>query len=270
MKVAVSNIAWPAEQDTVVAEALAGVGVTGIEVAPTKIWPAPLEASDAHVDAYRGFWEARGISIVAAQALLFGRTDLTLFEDAATRQRTLDYLSGIARLCGRLGAMALVFGSPKNRRAGGRERTTVWQEAIDFFGRLGEVAAAEGTAVAIEANPPEYGADFLTTAAEALELVRAVDHPGCRFHLDSACMTLAGDDPAKVIPQASDLLVHFHASEPYLAPVGQGGIDHGCYAESLAAAGYGGWVSIEMRQVDPFNLLGLLRVVNHVKRCYGS
>ena len=39
MKLAVSNIAWPREQDAAVADLLAGLGVTGIEVAPTKISP---------------------------------------------------------------------------------------------------------------------------------------------------------------------------------------------------------------------------------------
>ena len=40
---------------------------------------------------------------------------------------------------------------------------------------------------------PRVGADFVTHAAEALELVRAVAHPGLALHLDTACMMLAGD-----------------------------------------------------------------------------
>ena len=48
----------------------------------------------------------------------------------------------------------------------------------------------------MEANPPEYGADFVTRAAEAIELVKAVNHPGFRLHLDTGCMTLANDPVA--------------------------------------------------------------------------
>ena len=91
MRLAVSNIAWPREQDAAVADVLAGLGVSGIEVAPTKIWPKPLEATDADVAAARRFWADRGIEIVAAQALLFGRPGLPLFESAETRQRMRDW-----------------------------------------------------------------------------------------------------------------------------------------------------------------------------------
>ena len=125
MKIAVSNIAWPVEQDAQIADALAACGVRGIEIAPTKIWPKPLEATESEIGAYRRWWSDRGISIVAAQALLFGRPDLTIFENEATRRLTRDHLEGIIRLCARLGAEALVFGSPdrKSTRLNSSHRT---------------------------------------------------------------------------------------------------------------------------------------------------
>ncbi len=268
MKVAVSNIAWPVEQDVAVAETLARLGVSGIEVAPTKVWPTPLGVTDAEMDAYRRFWESRGIRIVAAQALLFGRPDLTLFDEAETRERTLDYLTGIIRVCARLGARSLVFGSPKNRQTGGRDRASVWPIAVDFFGRLGEAAAKEETAVVMEANPPEYGADFVTRTSEAIELVRDVNHPGFRLHMDTACMSLAGDDPDTLIAQGHPLLAHFHASEPNLTPVCEGTTDHARFARCLASSSYRGWVSIEMRQVDPFDVQNISRAVKLVTALY--
>lgn len=270
MKIAVSNIAWPVEADEAVAGALAALGVTGIEVAPTKAWPNPLDATDAAIDEYRRFWEARDIAVVAAQALLFGRPELTLFDDAATRERTFTYLSGIVRVCARLGAKALVFGSPKNRRIGNRAVADVLPEAVEFFGRLADVAASHGTCVVLEANPPEYGADFVTDAAQAADLVRSVNHPGFRLHLDSACMTMAGDNPDEVIPAAAPLLAHFHASEPRLAPLGTGGVDHARFAAQLRAGNYAGWVSIEMKQTDPFDVNSVGNAVRMVQEVYGG
>lgn len=268
MKLAVSNIAWPIDQDAAVADALLALGVEGVEIAPTKVWPAPLEATDGEVHAYRSFWESRGVSVVAAQALLFGRPDLTLFESAEVRSRTLEYLSGIVRLCARAGARALVFGSPKNRRIGGRERATVRGEAVDFFGGLGDAAAKEGVVVVLEANPKEYGADFVTTAAEAVELVRAVNHPGFQLHLDSACMEMVGDEPGVVIPTAGTLLKHFHASEPNLTPLGQGSVDHSRFAVALSRSQYQGWISIEMRQAEPFDITQIEKAVARVQTSY--
>lgn len=268
MRIAISNIAWPTANDSDVAEALVAQGISAIEIAPTKIWPDPRHATEAQIRSYRGFWETRGISIVASQALLFGRPELTLFESAETRVRTLEYLRSIVSVCGQLGAKAQVFGSPKNRRTQGRDRASVLGEAVDFFGKLAESATAADTVVVLEANPPDYGADFITRAGEAIELVRAVKHPGLRLHLDSACMTLAGDDPADVMPQAVDILAHYHVSEPHLVMIGQGGVDHARFAAPLAESRYPGWLSIEMRQPEPFDVRQLMQAIDFVKKHY--
>src|SRR5581483_2277348 len=163
------------------------------EVAPTKVWPQPLEATDAEIDAYRRFWADRGFEVVAAQALLFGRPELTLFDSAETARKTLDYLRGVVRLCARLGAGALVFGSPKNRRVGNGSPHKARLAAVEFFTKLGEIAQAA-----------------VTRAAEAVELVRAVNHPGFRLHLDTGCMTLASDPVGATFDAGFPLVRHFH------------------------------------------------------------
>jgi sugar phosphate isomerase/epimerase len=271
MKVAVSNIAWPREQDAAAADVLRELGVSGVEVAPTKVWPQPLAATDAEIDGYRQFWTDHGFEIVAAQALLFGRPELTLFESAETARKTLDYLRGVVRLCARLGAGALVFGSPKNRRVGNGSPHKARLAAVEFFTRLGELAAAEGTTIVMEANPPEYGADFVTRAAEAVELVKAVNHPGFRLHLDTGCMTLANDPIGATLDAGFSLMRHFHVSEPNLDPPGTSGkVGHPAFAAELTRRGYSHWVSLEMREPKPFALAGLADAVRWVKRTYAG
>jgi len=270
MKLAVSNIAWPMEHDAAVADVLRGLGVTGIEVAPTKVWPRPLEATDAEIDAYRRFWDDRGIAIAAAQSLLFGRPDLTLFESDDTQRRTLEYLTGIIRLCGRLGAGALVFGSPKNRRVGSMPRPRAWTEAVSFFRRLAEAAEAAGTTVVLEANPPEYGADFVTRAAEAIGLVTTLNQPGFRLHLDTGCMTLVKDPIRETFAAGFPWLQHFHVSEPNLEPPDTTGrVDHTAAAAELTRRGYDGWVSLEMREPTKFTLDGFAGSVRWFTERYG-
>jgi sugar phosphate isomerase/epimerase len=271
MKLAVSNIAWPRDQDAAVADVLRELGVTGIEVAPTKVWPQPLEATDAEIDDYRRYWSDRGFEIVAAQALLFGRPELTLFESEETTRKTLDYLRGIVRLCARLGAGALVFGSPKNRRVGNGSPHKARLTAVEFFTRLGEIAEAAGTAVVMEANPPEYGADFATRAAEAVELVKAVNHPGFRLHLDTGCMTLANDPTGATFDAGFPLVRHFHVSEPNLDQPGTSAkVEHPAFAAELKRRGYSYWVSLEMREPKPFSLGGLAEAVRWMKRVYAG
>jgi sugar phosphate isomerase/epimerase len=271
VKLAVSNIAWPREEDAAVAEVLNASGISGIEIAPTKIWPDSLTATESEIDAYRRFWNDRGISIVAAQALLFGQADLTLFEAAAVRQKTLAYLGTIVRLCGRLGARALVFGSPKNRKVGSLPAAEADAIAQEFFGKLGEIAAQVGSCIVMEANPPEYGADFATHAAAAIELVERVDHPGFRLHLDTGCMTLAGDPIPGTFDRGFRWLEHFHVSEPNLdPPVTSGKVNHAAFAEELTRRNYRGWVSLEMREPKPFNVDGFRKSLQWLMATYNG
>lgn len=271
MKLAVSNIAWPSAAQDAVLAALRELGVTAIEVAPTKLFSDPSAATSAEVDAARGWWADQGFSIVAAQALLFGKPELTLFDSAETCERTLDYLARVLAVCGRLGAGACVFGSPKNRRRGDLPEAEARDTAVSFFRRLAGHAAAVGTTVVLEANPPRYSADFVTRAADAIELVRAVDHPAFRLHLDTACMTLADDPLAATFDAGESLLGHFHVSEPDLAPPGPGGsVDHAAFAAELSRRGYAGWVSLEMREPTPFTVEAVSAAVRFVKDVYGS
>lgn len=265
MNLAFSNIAWPPEQDDVVAATLWAEGVTGLEIAPTTLRPDPTTLSSDECRTIRRRWEDRGLPIVAAQSLLFGRADLTLFDGAATRAATLDYLKRIVAVCAQLGAESLVFGSPKNRRRGSLSLVEAQPIAVEFFRALADAASDAGTCVVLEANPPEYGADYVTHAAEALELVRTVDRPGLRLHLDAACMMLAGDDPA-TLGDCGPWLRHFHVSEPNLAAVGPAGVvDLGPFVAALARWNYNRWVSVEMRRPEPFSTAVLIEAVRHVR-----
>jgi len=268
MNLAISNIAWPVEQDAAVASLLEREGVRAIEIAPTKLWPAPLEASAAEVSAYRRSWESRGMRIVAAQSLLFGQPELTIFADEGTRARTLTYLEAIIGLCADLGAESLVFGSPKNRRRDGLADDLAARIATEFFSRLGEIAMRHGTTVVMEANPPQYGADFVTRAAEALALVEQVNSSGFQLHLDTACMTLAEDAVEEVISAGAARLHHFHVSEPNLAPIGHGSVDHALFARALRSVGYDRWCSLEMRMIEPFAVADLQNSIQAMKKYY--
>ncbi|HTU23722.1 MAG TPA: sugar phosphate isomerase/epimerase family protein [Gemmataceae bacterium] len=248
MRLAISNIAWPAGADEAVAPLLHAHGVEGVELALTKVWPEPLEASASEVRAYRESWEKRGLRIVALQALLFGKPHLTLFGAEALRRQMLEYLAGIIERAGWLGACALVFGSPKNRQRAERTPSEAWDIAVPFFRELGRIARRHGVWFCIEPNPSAYGCDFVTTVAEGIELVDAVGEEGFGLHLDTGGMALVGDLPKTCIAAAGERFRHFHISEPFLAEVGAGTVPHSESAEALLARGYQNWVSIEMRE----------------------
>lgn len=247
MKVAVSNLAWDAEEDERIAHLMRSLGIAGLEIAPTRIWDSPLDSSKRQRSEVRRRWHDRGIAIVSLQALLFGRPDLVLFESEVKRQSTLDYLRGIIELAADLGATRLVFGSPRNRAKGPMTRDKADELALLFFRAIGDSAVDSGVVFCLEPNPAEYDCDWITTVEDGHRFVTRVGHPGIGLNADSGGITLAGEDPATVIRQAVDRIAHIHISEPQLAPIGTGGVDHARFAEVLRANGYTGWVSVEMR-----------------------
>jgi D-psicose/D-tagatose/L-ribulose 3-epimerase len=268
MRLAISNIAWQPDEDRAVADLMAALGFTGLELAPTKPWPKPLEADPAQLADYRRFWEQRGIGIVAMQALLFGRSDLTLFDSGPKRRETLGYLSGIIRMGARLGVCRYVFGSPRNRRVGERPAAEAEVIAVEFFRQLGQVAAAHDGVVCIEPNPREYDCDFITNTLDALALVRHVDHPGFGLHIDAGALRLNSEDPEKTLGACAGALRHFHISEPFLAPVIAGKTPHSDLGATLRRLGYPHWASIEMRAVEGANRLGSIRSALATARQY--
>lgn len=251
MRLAVSNIAWDSSYDTEIASVLRTQGVDALEVAPTKSWPDPRQAGEDDARRERERWQQLGLEVVATQSLLFGRPDLLLFGPGDQRKAFQEHLVHVIRLGAQMGARAQVFGSPKNRRRKGLDPTQAFHVAAEVFADVAAAAEDAGTAVALEANPPQYGADFLTSAHEAAALVREVGSPGLRLHLDTACMLLVGDDPVECATRYAGLLSHVHLSAPDLGPVGE--CPDPAYApflSTLTRSGYTGAVSVEMRPTE--------------------
>ncbi|WP_224360489.1 sugar phosphate isomerase/epimerase family protein [Hyalangium versicolor] len=268
---AASNIAWARSDEAEVAGLLRELGFEGVEIAPTAVWAQPLQVSDAEIRAYRESWERRGLPIVAMQALLFGRPDLTIFGDATKRAETFEHLAGMIRLGGKLGVGALVFGSPKNRLAGSLSPSHVEDIALPFFHGLGQLAAEHGTRLCIEPNPSVYGCDYVTTSQQGLALVRKVGSPGFCLHLDAGGMTLSGEPVDDALLEALRVSQHFHVSEANLAPIGTGSVTHEQFAAALRQAKYERWVSVEMRAPPgPVWREQLRAALTHARQVYGA
>lgn len=251
MKFAVSNLAWSREEDAAVGTVLVQNGFTGIELAPTKYWSDLTKVAGSEIDQVKRSWSERGLSVCALQSLLFGRASASLFGEAVARAEFVEVISAAIRIAGRLGAKALVFGSPKNRLKGERSTTEAIAESLQIFRELGSCAQHHGTKLCIEPNPVAYGCDFITTSDEGALLVGAVASPGFGLHLDVAGMQLSGEDLAGSIKRHAALISHLHLSAPQLGVVGPGaGIDYSAALEALFSIGFSGWASIEMRPVS--------------------
>ena len=169
----------------------------------------------------RDWWADRGIEITGMQSLLYGTQRLNLFGPPDVQQRMLAHLAAVCRVGAWLGATRLVFGSPANRNRAGLTDAEAWTRALEFFGRLAEVAAEAGVTICLEGVHPHYGANFMTDTASSLRMARALNHPSVGIVLDTAVVQLNGEDIEALLAEGAAWVWHIHASEKDLVPLGQ-------------------------------------------------
>lgn len=219
MKLAVSNIAWPIEKEAECLQIMKQHGFNYLEVAPTKYWPDLTQVTPSQITERRQIIEQSGLSVCSAQALLFGRPELSIFGDDRVKNETVDYLKMVIDICSALGAQRLVFGSPKNRLKAGRTFDQAKFEAAEVFRTLGDYCVRKNVILCIEPNSKKYGCDFVTNVDEAIAVVDAVKSSGFGLHLDTGNMLMEGDDFTQCFLKSVDLVRHFHISAPYLKPI---------------------------------------------------
>ena len=267
MRLAISNLAWPSSQDDQAFDRLAGLGVQGVEVAPTRL-AAWDEITGPMLLQYRARVEAAGLAVSSLQAVLFGRSELQLLGEGAAYDGMVEHMRQVAGIGSALGAGVLVFGSPRNRLRGDMDPGRAWAVARDRFRQLGEITLASGVVIGVEPVPAIYGGDFLTSWSDVVRMVRDVDHPGVRVHLDTGCVSLNGDAIKDAIEAAKDLLCHFHAAQPQLGDFQDPLANHADAADALRDTGYNRWLSIEMREQASDPLAAIEHAIRTVREIY--
>jgi D-psicose/D-tagatose/L-ribulose 3-epimerase len=266
VKLTVSNIAWSEAADPEVLAMLPQLGVNAIEVAPTRIW-GEWDFTTQDAIAYREFLQQQGLECSSLQAIVYKKPDLKLFGSLAERTGLVAHLQRVADLAATLGAKPMVFGAPKNRDRGDLDEQTAFTQAADLFAEIGDYCHQRGVCLCIEPNPVDYACNFITNSQSGLALVKAVDSPGFRLHLDAAGMHLAGENPAYALEAAIEVVEHIHISEPNLGTFAAPQVDHALIAQTLRSLGWNKWISIEMRTAEPA-LETVQHALDYVKTTY--
>jgi len=246
MRLAISNIAWDIAEDEVIAQMLQRHRIDAIDIAPGKYFPQPAQATISEIIQVKDWWAEHGIEITGMQALLFGTAGLNVFGPPESQAAMLQHLDAICRIGAGLGALKVVFGSPKNRDRSGLSDNETMAMAISFFSRLGDIAESHGVIICLEPNPTCYGANFMTNSAETAQVVTHIAHQSIRMQFDTGALTINCEDPASMLQDCASLIGHVHASEPDLLPLGDGGTDHGNMFAALQQHLPKHLVSIEM------------------------
>jgi len=252
MKFAICNETYqPLPFEEVCAD-VAACGYDGLEIAPFTLAANPAELTETEARRIGGIAHRAGLEVVGLHWLLLQPPGMSITSpDSAARERTIAFARHLARICAAMDGRVMVWGSPKQRWiAAGQSREEAFRYAVASVRAVCEVASPLGVTVAME--PLSYlEANFLTTAAETLDFITAVDHPACRLHLDVKAMSYEMDPYAAIIHRAKEYLVHFHANDPNMRGPGFGEVDFTSIVQALHDIGYGGYVSVEVFDYRP-------------------
>ncbi|RYZ26086.1 MAG: hypothetical protein EOP49_43840, partial [Sphingobacteriales bacterium] len=95
------------------------------------------------------------------------------------------------------------------------------QRCVDFFKGLSPHLAEAGVTVALEFLGPKE-TNFLNTAAETIELLKRIDSPNVRLHLDVKAMAADSRAIPEIVRTSLPWTAHFHANDPNLLGPGMG------------------------------------------------
>jgi len=231
---------------------LAEVGYAGVEIAPFTLNNDVRKISAQQRESVRTAADEAGIRVVALHWLLARTEGLHLTHpDREIRENTAEYLGHLARFCRDLGGQVMVFGSPKQRNLlPGVDRAQGMKHAKEVLQRAMPVLDECQVTLALE--PLSRGTtNFLTTAADAVELAEMVDSARCQLLLDCLAMSTESVPPAELIRRHAKHLVHFHANDPNRRGPGMGELDFRPILQALRDVDYRGWVSVEVFDDSP-------------------
>lgn len=245
MKISISNIAWGVENDKEMYDFLQDVGIDGVEIAPTRIFPEnPYEKLHQAKEYQKMLYAQYGLEVSSMQSIWFGRNE-KIFEDAEQRERLVEYTKRAFEFANVMQCNNLVFGCPKNRVTFSQDDNKIAEE---FFTRLGELAKKENTVLALEANPPIYNTNFLNTTREVYELVKKISSSGLKVNYDLGTVIENKENVSEVKEMLSEIN-HIHISEPYLVEINYNEM-HDKLFEILKRKSYDKFVSIEMKNLE--------------------
>jgi D-psicose/D-tagatose/L-ribulose 3-epimerase len=166
--------------------------------------------------------------------------------DASVRKAAVERLRWAISMAQACGAEILCgpFHSPLGIFTGTGPTEDEKQRAADVLRQAAEIAAQAGIRLAIE-YLNRFECYFLTTAADARQLVQRVNHPAFRMMYDTFHANIEEKNIPQTIRSIADVMVHVHISENDRGVPGSGHVHWDDTFRTLRQVGYDGWLTIE-------------------------
>ena len=241
MKLSISNIAWDKEEDSDMYKYLQQQKISGIEIAPTRIFESNPYDHLEEAEKYRLFLYKMGIEVSSLQSIWYGRQE-NIFSSEKDMKALEEYTHRAILFAERLNCKNLVFGCPRNRNVNGEMTISKLNNAVEFFRRIGDFAYTHNTCFSLEPNPKMYNTNFVNTTNEAIEMVKKVGSPGFKVNLDFGTI-IANSENVNMIDVT--YVNHVHIIEPGLSNI-KNRQAHKELISKLKKSNYNGYISIEM------------------------
>jgi sugar phosphate isomerase/epimerase len=271
MKFAICNETYRDISLEAACEHVASCGYDGLEIAPFTLKADPTELTEADAAKVGRVVTGAGLEVVGLHWLLVEPKGMHLTTlDAQIRQRTVAFGQHLARLCAAMGGSVMVWGSPRQRDVEDNNTYDLaFKHATDVIKAICDVAGPLGVTLAMEPLGTQE-TNFLTTAEETIGLIKAVDDPACRLHLDVKAMSSESLSIPEIISASAPHIAHFHANDPNLQGPGMGDTDFAPIATALADANYDGYISVEVFDYDPGAEAIAEQSIAYLKKVFGS
>jgi sugar phosphate isomerase/epimerase len=182
---------------------------------------------------------------------LFVPATIKLTGPETNPEQQIEYVrKAFARLA-RLGTEIVVFGSGGARRVpDGFAREEAFKQLVDFGRRAADAGKVHGITIAIEPLRRQES-NIINSAAEGLELVKAVNHPNFQLMIDFYHLASEKEDPGIVI-RAKEHLRHLHVANPVgrVFPLKWEEFDYAPFFANLRKIGYDRRISVEAGSKD--------------------
>ena len=241
-------------------------GWDGIEIAPFTLQTNATELPAEGRRQARDLIEGEGLEFVGLHWLTVGPKGLHVTTpDATVRQKSWDYVRGLADLCSDLrprdqdSGGVMIFGSPGQRKTvDGATRERATRNYVDGLRSITPHLEAVGVTLLVEALPIEQ-CDVIQTMDEAASIVDEISSPAVQTMFDSHNAINEEEPHAALVEKHWSKIRHIHINEldgSYPRP--GGGYDFKPVLQVAKEKGYGGWVSMEVFDFSP----GAERMVN--------
>ena len=262
MKLSISNLAWELKDNQKVYERLNKRNFSGIEIAPTKLFPQlPYEHLEEAAEFCRKLKSGYNLEISSMQSIWYGQQG-NIFDCEEDRIALQDYTFKAVDFASTINCKNLVFGNPKARNMNNGHTE---DEVFGFFKRISDYADENGTCIALEPNPVIYSTNFINHTSQAFDFCKKSGCDHLRVNIDLGTIIYNSESFDWLLSDL-DLVNHIHISEPYLKKIEKRELHK--ELKALEHLGYDKYISIEMGLQN--ELADVFEVVDYVYEVFNK